>query len=205
MESNYEKTKRKMQDEFLKYDQRKMIERFRLESDERYLSFPFMGSPCRIERSTGGVECFRGGQFREGSFNEAMTVYDLLCWSKPDASPAGEYVMVQNLSPLHSASKGLGTDGFLSREAKLFDHRDEELRAALHNAGGHAASGGDIAALFNAFRDLTVIFRFWDSDEDFGPQIQLFWDRNVLQYMHFETVWYAGGVLISRIREEMSR
>ncbi len=205
MESNYEKTRRKMQDEFLKYDQQNMIDRFLLESDDRYLSFMFMESPCRVDRKTGGVECFRGGQFREAGFNEAMTVYDLLCWSKPYASPSGEYVMVQTLSPLHSASKGLGTDGFLSREAKLFDHRDDELRTALQNAGGRAAKGGDVAALFEVFRGLHIMFRFWNSDDEFGPQVQLFWDKNVLDYMHFETVWYAGRVLISRIRDEMGR
>ena len=199
MESNYEITKRKTQAEFLSYDQEKMIERFHLNADEKYLYFTFFGSECRVNRNNGVVECVENGMFREADFNEALTVFDLLCWSKPEAAPSGEYVLMQSLSPLQTATAGLGGNGIYEKEARRFDHCEEELRAALQALGGQETEGGDISAYFEVFDGLQVLFRFWHSDDEFNAQIQIFWDKNVLLYMHYETVWYACSVLISRI------
>ena len=205
MDSNYEITKHKMQEEFLRYDQEKIIERFPLNRDAEYLRFLFFGRACRIGRKTGRVECAADGRFREGDFNEAMTVYDLLSWSKPEAAPSGEYVLTQSLSPLMTSGAGLGGNGFYQREAVLFDHHTEELRAAAEALNGQETAGGDFSAYIDVFDGLRVMLRFWNSDDEFGPQIQIFWDKNVLLYMHYETVWYACGVLMSRIRQEMKR
>ena len=204
MESNYEKTKRRTQGEFLKYDQAEMIRRFALDADEEYLCFRFMGNSCRVDRQTGAVECFEGGAFREADFDEAMTVYDLLCWSKPEAAPSGELVNMKSLSGMYSASGPLGTNGFWMKEAKKLDHQSK-LQEALLSLGGEPAAGGDASAVFEVFRGMKVQFTFWNSDEEFDPAIQLYWDKNTLLYMHYETVWYAGGVLITRILREMDR
>ena len=40
--SNYEITKRRVQGEFIKYDQSKMIEKFHLKSDAEYLYIKFI-------------------------------------------------------------------------------------------------------------------------------------------------------------------
>ena len=44
---------------FLKYDQEKMIERFQLDADERYLYLTFVARPYRIERATGAMEYWK--------------------------------------------------------------------------------------------------------------------------------------------------
>ena len=203
MESNYEKTKRQMQLEFLKYDQTKMIDRFHLEADEHYLRFPFIGSGCRVDRKTGAVECAVKGEFREAGFNEAMTVYDLLCWSKPEAFPSGQYVSMESLSSYHIGSVLREESSLFVSRAKLLDHRIPQLCGALRSIGGLMTESGDAAAYIDVFDGLKALFRFWNSDEDFGPQIQFLWDKNVLLYMHYETVWYAGGIIVSRICEAM--
>ena len=200
--SNYEKMKRQMRSEFLKYDQRAMIERFGLEASDDYLTFELLGGACRVNRKTGDVECANPltREFAEADYNEAMTAYDLLCWSKPGAAPSGRYVNMQSLAPMYSATTRLGA-GMFSEEAAALDGRDAELRRALERLGGVPASGGNVAAEIAVFRDLKVIFRFWNSDDEFEPQLQLLWDANALMYMHYETVWYAGGVLVRRLCE----
>ena len=47
--------------------------------------------------------------------------------------------------------------------------------------------------------------RFWHADEDFPPSLDLLWDRNTLQFLRYETTWFAAGVLRRRLREEMGR
>ena len=205
MQSNYERMKQQTRQDFLKYDQEEIIRRFHLEADDRYLSFVFLGGKCRVDRKTGDVECFEDGRFREADYNEAMTVYDLLCWSKPGAVPSGEYVNLKSLSGLYSASAPLGSGGFWMKEAKLLDHRDEELRGAMLRAGGEPAAGGDAAAEFEVFCGMKVRFTYWNSDDEFDPEIQFYWDKNVLFYMHYETLYFAGGVLLGRIRREMEK
>ena len=54
--SNYEITRNRMRDEFIKYDQEKMIQKFSLKNDRQYLYLDFMGRPYRINRKNGVVE-----------------------------------------------------------------------------------------------------------------------------------------------------
>lgn len=205
MISNYEITKRKTQSEFLQYDQEEMIRRFHLEADGDWLYFPFLGRECRVGRKSGVVECAVNGVFQEAGFNEALTVCDLLCWARPEAAPSRGYVIMQSLSPLQTSSPGLGGESFYEREARLFDHHTEELSAAFRALQGEEAAGGDVSAFIEVFDGLKAQVRFWNSDDEFGPEIQVFWDKNALLYMHYETVWYATGALMSRIREEFFR
>ena len=46
--SNYEITRNRMRDEFIKYDQEKMIQKFSLKNDRQYLYLDFMGRPYRL-------------------------------------------------------------------------------------------------------------------------------------------------------------
>lgn len=204
MMSNYEKMKQQMQSEFLKYNQDSMIENFAIDASEEYLTFDFMGGACRVERRTGFVECEYPSTngFREADYNEAMTVYDLLCYSKRGAAPSGQYVNMQSISKLHSAVSGLSS-GFFRREAQLFDHKNMKLCGALEKLGATMADGGDVAAQIPVFDGLNLLFRFWNSDDEFKPEIQFLWDANVLSFMHYETVWFANHILVQRICEIM--
>ena len=53
--SNYETMKDRMSSHFLEYDQEKMIRKFALEHDEKYLYIFFVGRKYRINRITGGI------------------------------------------------------------------------------------------------------------------------------------------------------
>ena len=65
------------------------------------------------------------------------------------------------------------------------------------------AGKGVVAYQIPVFDFLPVIFQFWNSDEDFAASLQLLVDKNILDYMHYETVWFAMSHLLSRIKEEM--
>lgn len=55
------------------------------------------------------------------------------------------------------------------------------------------------------FPFLPVIVRFWESDEEFPASLQILTDKNMLDYMHYETVMFALSHLMSRLKEEMDR
>ena len=70
---------------FLTYDQEKLIAKFRLKFDTDYLYVNLLCKQYRIDRKTGDMEYRCGGSWLDGnSFEEVMTVLDLLCDSRDD-------------------------------------------------------------------------------------------------------------------------
>ena len=204
--SNYEITKRRVQGDFLKYDQEKMIKKFSLKHDKEYLYIRFIGHPYRINRENGYLE-WSEDEFAactEGDFNEALTIYDLLCDSKDGCRASGDYINLQSLSMLQSSSKKLG-DGLFGGKEKIFDHKEELLSRVCERLGGTNAGKGDVAYEIPLFDFLPCRIQFWNSDEEFDAQLQIFMDKNILDFIRYETVWYAVGHLIKRLTEEMKK
>lgn len=202
--SNYEITKKRVQKDFLKYDQEKMIQKFSLEADEEYLYINFISHLYRIHRKTGYLE-WSEDDFQtctEGDFNEALTIYDLLCDSKENCKVSGEYINLQSLSALQSSSKKLG-DGLFHGKDIIFDHKEELLCKACEKLGGVKAGKGDVAYELPLFDFLPCRIQFWNSDEEFEANLQVFMDKNVLDFIRYETVWYAVGHLMKRLTEEL--
>lgn len=202
--SNYEITKRRVQGDFLKYDQEKMIQKFALHSDEKFLYIRFIGHLYRINRHTGYLE-WSEDDFKtciEGDFNEALTIYDLLCDSKENCRAAGDYINLQSLSALQSSSKKLG-DGLFGGKDKVFDHKEELLCKVCEKLGGVKAGKGDVAYEIPLFDFLSCRIQFWNSDDEFEAQMQIFMDKNILDFIRYETVWYAVSHLMRRLTEEL--
>ena len=51
--------------------------------------------------------------------------------------------------------------------------------------------------VFDGGLDLRLCF--WAEDEDFPASLRLFWDKNVLDYIRFETTYYASGFLLDEL------
>ena len=188
--SNYEVTKRRVQKEFLKYDQNDMIEKFKLKSEEDFLYIKFIGHDYRLNRKNGYLEWSEDG-FRncvEADFNEVLTIYDLLCDSKEHCKASGEYVNLKSMSKIRGSSKSLG-DGLFSGSEKRFDHKGTLLSIACEKLGGIEAGKGDVAYEIPLFEFLNCRIQFWNSDEDFEAQMQIFLDKNILDFMRYETIW----------------
>jgi hypothetical protein len=202
--SNYEITKRRVQKDFLKYNQEKMIQKFALKADENYLYITFIGHSYRICRKSGYLEWSEDNFVTcvEGDFNEALTIYDLLCDSKENCHAANDFINLNSLSSLQSSSKKLG-DGLFHGEDKIFDHKEELFGNVCEKLGGIKAGKGDVAYELPLFDFLPCRIQFWNSDDEFDAQLQIFMDKNVLKFIRYETVWYAVSHLMKRLTEEM--
>ena len=60
---------------------------------------------------------------------------------------------------------------------------------------------GDVAAVLWAFPFLPVTLQYWEGDDEFSPSLKLMYDENILDYMHFETVYFMTAHLLKRIEE----
>lgn len=218
--SNYEIMKRQMQKKFLEYDQEQMIEKFHLCHDSEHIYIAFLGRLYQIQRSSGKIFWSDDRTFlhdskvtehaaaddkktHEADYNEAMTIYDVLCNSKEHCIPAGEFLLMQSLVSVHGSSGNSGTN-FFQKSERFFDHKDQALSQACEKLNGIKIPGkGDVSYQIPLFDFLPIQLQFWNSDEEFPPVLQLFWDKHILDYMHYETAWFAASHLVTRLQEEL--
>lgn len=200
--NNYDRQVDIAREIFLQYDQTLLIQKFGLKADQRYLYLQYLNSPFRICRQSGQVDEHlpEQGWTECRNFSSVMTVYDLLCFHKGHTLPgvAGSWQTVGSFV----VSGVQETDRFTREAALLFDRNLPVLQKACEALGGvlqPSAAGADVSCIFPVTDFFSVLLRFWAADEEFPPSVSLLWDRNALQYLHFETTFYLQGDLLERL------
>lgn len=199
--SNYDYMRDKMQTEFLKYNIEPKIRKYQLRCSSEYLYIRFVENEYRIDRTKGAVERL-DSQWIQADYNESMTIFDVLCYAKDDAELAGEYAAVNRLKGVVQTTSGVGNSIFTPYMMQLAG-KSEKLKEACRKLGGKPCRPGDVAFELKLFDFLPVIFQFWDADEEFDAQMVLKWDSNILDFMHYETTFFAACCLLKKIMETM--
>ena len=200
-QSNYEIMRDQMQTEFLKYDQMHMIRKFHLEYDEQYLYMKFVQRRYRISRNSGKVE-WSEDEFihtTAADYNEAMSIFDVLCYSKDNCHLSGRYNRINNLKgAVRSANPG--SNIYIHYE-KFLDHKLDLMSRACEQLGGVKMGKGEVSYLLDIFDFLPMMIQFWESDEEFPASLQILWDENIIDYVHFETSFFIVDHVLRRICE----
>ena len=201
MVGNYLLQARSAKQRFLSYDQQKLIQKFCLEWDETFLYTTLLGRKYRLCRQTGDMDCMTDGGWADGnSYEEVMTLLDLLCDSRDDRFIAGRWKSMESFGLMFHQN-------LLQDErdplAERFDREPEALRKAGLAIGGKPQAGADIAFVFEVFDGLPIVLQFWHGDEEFAPRIRWLWDENARMYIRYETMYFAVGLLRRRILERM--
>ena len=206
MDSNYEKQVDIGREYFLQYDQEKMAEKYHLKTDEKYLYGTYFSQQFRIDRKNAAIELEEEDGFSECRvYTVVMTIYDMLCHNKDEKLP----MLSKEWTPVGSfAAVGASPDAnrFVQTFADTFSGHVEELTKACEKLGEICPrlAGADVTARIEAFPFFPVLFQFWEGDEEFSPQIRLLWDKNTMQYLHFETTYYLQGDLMERLQKILS-
>ena len=200
--SNYEVMRDQMAASFLLYDQNEMVRKFSLEADAQFLFIDFFANHYRINRESGVVMRHNptAQLWEMADYNEVMTIYDVLCYSKKDCHASGS---LRNLSALSSIQGGSLAKGgnFYQNAGTYFAGKGAELARACEAMGGIRDGVGDVGYRLDMFPFLPVAVHFWDADEDFPVSLQILVDRSILDFMHFETVMFAVGHLLERLKK----
>ena len=205
--SNHEITKLRVQSQIAEYDIPKAIRQFGLVSDAKYLYVDFMTRHYRIDKTTGETEWSEDDFQSDGNtcvheagFNEVLTIFDILFYSKEDACLSGEYTVMQNLSRVQTTGYYAGK-GMFSQSEEYWDPQPEKLAAACERLGGVPAGKGDVAYRIPVFQNINMLLQFWQSDEEFPASMQFQFDRNLLQFMHYETAWYVVSHCLELLKQ----
>ena len=198
---NYQVQAQQAKARFLTYDQSEIIRRLHLDADDSFLYLPMLSRRHRICRKTGDTEKETPSGWADANrHSEVMTVLDLLCDSRPDRFLTGRW-------------KAMGAFGLMFHQnllegqkdpwAEFFEANPDRFRRACLALGGAPFPQGDIAYAIELFDGLPVLVQLWFGDEEFPASLRFLWDENSLQYLKYETMWFAKGLLLERIKEEM--
>ena len=186
---------------FLTYDQEGLIAKFRLKHDADFLYVNLLCKQYRVDRKTGDLEYREGDTWLDGnSYDEVMTLLDLLCDSREDRWISGRWKNMQSF--------GLQFHQNLLEEqrdpmAERIDREPEHFQRACRLLGGVPLSGADLSFSFEVFDALPLAIQFWHGDDEFAPRLRYLWDENAKMYIRYETMYFAVGLLLRRIKENM--
>jgi hypothetical protein len=197
-QGNYELAKIKARPVFLKKNQNEIIEKYNLKHDEAYLYMTFLYQDYRIGRLDAAVEKKEDdASWKDCSHEEVLSVYDLLGYSEKKPHIAEEWCIVNSL-PGVAHTSGLG-DSFFKKYDKVFMQDEDAFLAACEKLGGEQVPYGDVGFRFRIFDELPILMRIYRADDEFDAQITLLWDKNALDFVHYETTYYIAGVLFEKI------
>ena len=183
---------------FLTYDAQALIRKFSLKADESYIYVNLIAQPYRLSRPSGDLEKWESDSWCDGnSYEEVMTLLDILCDSRADRFLTGQWQNMQSFGlQFHQNLLEESRDPF----ADAIDRDPALLHRAAEALGAEPIPGGDIGYAFPLFEQLKIGLLFWHSDEEFAPRIRYLWDRNAKQYIRYETMYFAVTLLRRRIR-----
>ena len=186
---------------FLTYDQDAIIRKLSLREDRDYLYIPMLSRLYRVSRASGDVEKQVQGLWTDGnSHAEVMTLLDLLCDSKQVRFLSGRLKSMSDFGLMfHQNLLENAKDPW----AQLFQDKLEQFHKACRALNGQTLAMGDAAYAIELFDGLSIVVQLWLGDEEFPPNLRFLWDENALDYIRYETMYFAKGMLLERIREEM--
>ena len=185
---------------FLTYDQQKLIDKFPLKSDDDYIYVNLLWRQYRIHRTTGDMEFRDRDNWTDGnSYDEVMTILDLLCDSREDRCLAGKLASMASFGRIFYRSSYDDKPDPVAQWIQENSAPFQEVCARF----GTPISGGDFGFVFELFDGLKIGFHFWEGDEEFAPRLRFLWDENALQYLRFETMHMAVNLLMNSLKSNL--
>lgn len=186
---------------FLTYDQARLAAKFKLDVDVDFLYVNLLCKQYRVDRRSGDLEYREGDLWLDGnSYDEVMTLLDLLCDSREDRWISGRWKNMQSF--------GLQFHQNLLEEqrdpmAERIDGNPDAFQKACLALGGEPLTGADMSYVFEVFDGLPIAIQFWHGDDEFAPRLRYLWDENARMYIRYETMYFAVSLLLRRLRENM--
>ncbi len=186
---------------FTRYDHAALAAKLGTSLEDGYLHTKMLGSAYRICLQTGDIQRQKGGLWTSANtFGESMVLLDLVCDSAPARHPSGRWKNLQAFGQqFHRSLLETQKDP----DAEFFARHRDRFAAACEALGGKRLPQGDVGYAIPFFEDLCTGIQLWLGDDEFPNGLKYMWDENALQYLKYETMHFARGLLLGRIRETM--
>ena len=179
------------------YDMAALAEKSGVEDRDAYLRTSFLAREVLIHKETAAVMV----DGRPADFGEGLSVYDWLCNRKPGTAASGEYCLVSSLPGVVVSGSGLSMA--MPRLARAIQEKPEKFRQIMTQMGAKPVKLGDLGYQVQIFPDWVLCLKFYFADEDFDPCLHVLWDKNSLQFVRYETLYYIAGCLQKFLQERI--
>lgn len=199
MSDNYERLYAQSRERFLNFDQQPMLDWYGLAHDDRSIFFHLLGREAALSRSTGEIVC--AGE--RAGFNEACAVYDMLSRARNRPTLANRWVSITDLGG-NTASYHAEN---LAPDLSALEGRLDRAKELCRSWGGIEQRQGDLSFIVPLTDFFPVWIQVWEGEEelDIPARFNCLWDANTLDFMFYETTWYARGYLLDMLRGTKSR
>lgn len=199
--NNYLIQAQQAKERFASYDQKQLIAKLNLSFDVDYLYVPLLSEIHRIHRTTGNISRkTASGWVDSNSYEEVMTLLDLVCDSKENRFLTGKWKNTTDFGLMFHRNLN---EGKVDPWAELFQADPEGFRKACRSLGGKPFDRGDISYAIELFDGLSILVQLWFGDEEFPAALRFLWDENALMYIKYETMYFAKALLLQKINERM--
>ncbi|MGI6010784.1 MAG: DUF3786 domain-containing protein [Ruminococcus sp.] len=199
-QDNYAKVKEEWKERARTWDFKERYQALGLEGyDEKKMTLRYYGQEFQIDAETGAIS---RKEDPEGviDFNTAMNIYHLFYYSKEKPKLSGEWVPFRDVP-----RAGIFTKAFFDQTvdpfARTFDGHLPELLKAGEKLGFQRISYSDAGFEAQVFDCLPIRFLFWDGDEEFPAKANVLFDRNIVEFVHEETVVLIAADGLKRLVE----
>ena len=158
-----------------------------------YFATRFFGQQVCIHKDDGCITL--DGEVAD--FSQTLSILDWLCDGKSAAVAAEDYCPVASLPGVYVGGSGLSMQ--MPNLAAAIHASPDAFRIACQTIGATEKNLGDLGAKLEILPGLSMCLKFYFGDEEFAPQLTLLWDRNMLHFVRYETVYYIAGCLQKRL------
>ena len=195
---NYTKMLEDAKRRFLTYDREKLLQNPGVTPWERGVQTSFIGGAVFCDCQTGALTIKEG---KECDFSQGLSILDYVCDRKSSVKAMDEFCPVGSLPGVFVGGSGLSM-GFESL-AKAIQNDPEAFQKACVSLGAEKIPLGDMGYKLHIFPDLCMQIKFYYQDEEFPPQVTFLWDKNILQFVRYETVYYIAGCIVRELKAHM--
>lgn len=188
-------------DRFLTYEVENLLKNPGVTSWEKGVQTTFFSLPVHLNRTTGSIMLIDGEKETECDFSPTLSILDYVCDRKTSAIAANVFCPVTSLPGVF-----VGGSGLVMKNGALEDRIERDppaFQKACESLGGVATGAGDMGYRLHIFPDLCMELKFYFADEDFPPQLTFLWDKNILQFVRYETVYYIAGCIARELCSRM--
>ena len=195
--SNYDRMQEAARQRFACYDRNDLAARAGVRVLTDGIRTSFFAQDVLVNTATGQITV--GAE--QANFTQALSIYDWLCDCQPNAVAANEFCPVGSLPGVFVGGSGLGI--VPAKLAQAIHRNPDGFCRACEKMHGIPVMMGDMGYRIDIFPGLPMCLKFYFGDEEFSPTLTLLWDRNILHFVRYETVYYIAGCLQERLLQLM--
>lgn len=187
--NNYDVMLADAQRRFTGYDMTALAQKPGVKDEGDCLCTCFLGQSVQVEKATGQMKVAGVS----ADFGQTLSILDWLCDRGEDAVASEEFCPVSSLPGVYVSGSGLNMA--MPRVAAKIHEDPQRFLSVIQKLGGKNEPLGDLGCRLQIFPDLPMCLKFYFGDEEFPPSLTLLWDKNILRFVRYETVYYIAGCL----------